>query len=155
MRQAAEARSTSTKESRRIQAEHDAAYRLGYWVVKHWPAARKKLPAGAVLADWRNECARDFLAHFDPSGHFLLPSYLVGWDEGAEDRYPRADVMARPQGRFAAGDTVLCIDVEDADEWLTTGRTYRVRAVIADVLVITDDTGDEAARHHASHFVPV
>ncbi|MGO4412175.1 hypothetical protein AB4Z27_04375 [Cupriavidus sp. KB_39] len=137
------------------QGEHDAAYGLGQFGAKYWPAARKAMPSGSTLRDWRDKCARDFIASMSPEGHGLIPSMLAGFDDEAEDRYGLDEMAAESRRAVAAGDTVLCVDVEDADEWLTMGRTYRVRAVIADVLVITDDTGDEAARHHASHFVPV
>ncbi|SOY43811.1 hypothetical protein [Cupriavidus taiwanensis] len=134
------------------QDEHDAAYGLGQFGAEHWLAARKAMPAGAVLADWRNQCARDFLSSMSPEGQGLLPSMLAGFDAEAEERYPLGEFGAA-QRTAAAGDMVLCIDAEDADEWLTLGKAYRVHAVVGSALVITDDSGDTAGRHHASHFV--
>jgi len=83
---------------------------------------------------------------------------MAGFDDEAEDKYSLAEIDARRAGRGnapAPRDTVLCIDVEDAEDWLTLGQTYHVRAVIGTSLIITDDTGDEAARHHVSHFIRV
>lgn len=136
------------------QAEHDAAYGLGQFGAKYWSAARKALPAGAVLADWRSKCAKDFLAGMKPGGHGLLPSMLAGFDDEAEDRYAPSEFSPATY-QPAQGDTVLCIDVEAAEEWLTLGKAYTVHAVAGSALVITDDSGDTVARHHASHFVAV
>lgn len=136
------------------QDEHDAAYGLGQFGARYWPAARKAMHQGSTLRDWRNQCARDFIVSMSPAGYGLLPSMLAGFDAEAENRFPLGDGGAvRPAA--VAGDTVLCIDVEDAEEWLTLGKAYRVHAVIGTALVITDDSGDTAARHHASHFVRV
>ncbi|MDB0528269.1 hypothetical protein LBW56_16400 [Ralstonia solanacearum] len=143
-----------THGSRYSQAEHDAAYGLGQFGAKYWPAARKAMPSGSTLRDWRDQCARDFLSNTIPEGHGLLPSLLAGFDDEAEDRYPITEFSA-PRRAAVAGDTVLCIDVEDAEEWLTLGKAYRVHTVVGGALVIMDDSGDMAGRHHASHFVAV
>lgn len=136
------------------QDEHDAAYDLGQFGARYWPAARKAMPEGSTLRDWRGQCAQDFIATMSPEGYGLLPSMLAGFDAEAEDRFPLGDSGAvRPAAM--AGDTVLCIDVEDAEEWLTLGKAYRVHAVVGSALVITDDSGDTEGRHHASHFVTV
>ncbi|MGO4151757.1 hypothetical protein [Cupriavidus sp. YAF13] len=136
------------------QAEHDAAYGLGQFGAKYWPAARKAMPEGSTLRDWRDQCARDFIAGMNPEGHGLLPSMLAGFYDEADDRHtPREFSPATYQP--AQGDTVLCIDVEDAEKWLTLGKSYRVHAVLGSALVIMDDSGDAEGRHHASHFVAV
>lgn len=134
------------------QDEHDAAYGLGQFGAKYWPAARKAMPSSSTLRDWRDKCARDFIASMSAEGHGLLPSLLAGFDDEAEERY-RLDECGAARRTPAAGDTVLCIDVEDAEEWLTLGKAYRVHVVVGELLVITDDSGDTAGRHHASHFV--
>jgi len=155
MHHAAQARSrTQTHSTVYSQDEHDAAYGRGQFVAKYWPAARKAMPEGSTLRDWRDKCARDFLSNTIPEGHGLLPSLLAGFDDEAEDRYPLTEFSA-PRRAAVVGDTVLCIDVEDAGEWLTLGKAYRVHAVVGSVLVITDDSGDPEGRHHASHFTTV
>lgn len=135
------------------QAEHDAAYGLGQFGARHWPAARKAMPEGSALRDWRDQCAKGFLAGMKPEGHGLLPSMLAGFDDEAEDRYWLNGLAAESRRITAAADTVLCLDVEDAEEWPTLGKAYTVRSVVGDVLVITDDSGDPEGRHYTSHFV--
>ncbi|WP_149135636.1 hypothetical protein [Cupriavidus campinensis] len=145
------------------QGEHDAAYGLGQFGAKYWPAARKAMPSGSTLRDWRDKCARDFIASMSAEGHGLLPSMLAGFYDGADDRYGLGKLAAESRRAIAAGDTVLCIDVEDAEDWLTLGKSYRVHAVEGSaldaergaraILVITDDSGDTEGWHHASHFV--
>lgn len=136
------------------QAEHDAAYGLGQFGAKNWPAARRAMPQGSTLRDWRDQCARDFIAGVGSEGHGLLPSMLAGFHDEAHDRYGLWGLGAESARAIVSGDMVLCIDVEDAEEWLTLGKTYRVHAVAGSVLVLTDDSGDTEGRHNASHFVP-
>jgi hypothetical protein len=146
------------------QDEHDAAYGLGQFGAKYWPAARKAMPSGSTLRDWRDKCARDFIASMSADGHGLLPSMLAGFYDEADDRYGLHELTVESRTAIAAGDTVLCIDVEDAEDWLTLGKTYRVNAVEGGaldtergacvILVITDDSGDTEGWHHASHFIP-
>ncbi len=137
------------------QDEHDAAYGLGQFGAKYWPAARKAMPSGSTLRDWRDRCARDFIASMSAEGHRLLPSMLAGFYDETDDRYGRDELAAESRSVIAAGDRVLCIDVEDAEEWLTLGKAYRVHSVVDSALVITDDSGDNEGRHHASHFITV
>ncbi|WP_427313043.1 hypothetical protein [Cupriavidus sp. H39] len=147
------------------QDEHEAAYSLGQFGAKYWPAARKAMPEGSTLQDWRDQCARDFIANMSAEGHGLLPSMLAGFYDEADERYGLGELTSESRRAIATGDTVLCIDAEDAEEWLTLGKAYRVHAVeggaldtergACAILVITDDSGDTAGRHHASHFVTV
>lgn len=137
------------------QDEHDAAYSLGQFGAKYWPAARKAMPEGSTLRDWRDQCARDFITSMSPEGHGLLPSMLAGFYDEADDRYWQDELAAESCRIIAAENTVLCIDVEDAEEWLTLGKAYTVHAVVGSALVITDDSGDTEGRHYASHFVTV
>lgn len=147
------------------QDEHDAAYGLGQFGATYWPAARKAMPSGSTLQDWRDKCARDFIASMSPEGHGLLPSMLAGFYDEADDRYGLGELAAIPRPAIAAGDIVLCIDVEDAEDWLTLGKAYGVHAVEGSaldtergacvILVIADDSGDTEGRHHATHFIPV
>lgn len=143
-----------THSSNYSQAEHDAAYGLGQFGARHWPAARKAMPEGSTLLDWRDKCARDFIASMSAEGHGLLPSLLAGFDDEVEERYPLGE-FSTVRRTAVAGDTVLCIDVEDAEEWLTLGKAYKVHAVAGNALVITDDSGDTEGRHHTSHFIAV
>ncbi|MFP3754147.1 hypothetical protein SB751_09655 [Cupriavidus sp. SIMBA_020] len=146
------------------QGEHDAAYGLGQFGAKYWPAARKAMPSGSTLRDWRDKCARDFIASMSEEGHGLLPSMLAGFYAEADDEYGLGELAAESRRAIAAGDTVLCIDVEDAEDWLTLGKSYRVHAVEGGalgtergaeaILVITDDSGDIEGWHHFSHFIP-
>jgi len=167
MRHAVEAHQHPAQQSSSTysQGEHDAAYGLGQFGAKYWPAARKAMPEGSTLRDWRDKCARDFITSMSAEGHGLLPSMLAGFYDEADDRYGLGELAAESRRAIAAGDTVLCIDVEDAEDWLTLGKAYRVDAVEGSaldaergacvILVITDDSGDTAARHHTSHFVTV
>ncbi|MGT2429374.1 hypothetical protein ACU4HD_12685 [Cupriavidus basilensis] len=113
------------------------------------------MPEGSTMLDWRDKCARDFIASMSAEGHGLLPSMLAGFYDEAEDRFGLSRTAGESHCVISAGDTVLCIDVEDAEDWLTLGKAYPVQAVIGTALVITDDSGDPVARHHASHFVAV
>ncbi|MBV8271094.1 MAG: hypothetical protein JO067_02355 [Cupriavidus sp.] len=163
---AAQAHQHPVQQSRRTysQDEHDAAYGLGQFGAKHWPAARKAMPSGSTLRDWRDKCTRDFIASMSADGHGLLPSMLAGFYDETDGRYALGELAVESRPAIAAGDIVLCIDVEDAEDWLTLGKTYRVHSVEGSaldtergacaILVITDDSGDTKGWHHASHFIP-
>jgi hypothetical protein len=140
------------------QDEHDAAYGIGQFGAEYWPAARKAMPEGSTLLDWRTKCSTDFLASTTRDGHGLLPSMLAGFDAESEDRYMadliRLGMRDEPTSRaIAAGDTVICVDEEEAEDWLTRGKVYTVQSVDGDVLLMRDDSCVPRSRHHASHFV--
>ncbi len=66
--------------------EVKAAYNLGKFAATCWPAARKTLPAGATIGDYRIKCEADLLASFSPEGHGLLESFLDGFNDEVAHR---------------------------------------------------------------------
>ncbi|WP_426398372.1 hypothetical protein ACN9M1_06450 [Ralstonia sp. R-29] len=70
-----------TRQSRYPQCEVKAAYNLGKFAAMYWPAARKALPAGATIGDYRLKCEADLLATFSPEGRGLLDPFLDGFND--------------------------------------------------------------------------
>ncbi|RAA08719.1 hypothetical protein [Ralstonia pseudosolanacearum] len=66
--------------------EVKAAYNLGKFAATYWPAARKAMPAGATIGDYRIKCEADVLATFSPEGHGLLEPFLDGFNEEVAQR---------------------------------------------------------------------
>lgn len=131
------------------------AHALGAFGATYQPKAIGKcLPVGTTLRDCRDKVARDFIVTCDPVVHWLLPYVLAGFDAAAESLYPLIEAT-EDRARIVAGTDVWCVDAEGVNGWLTVGRRYSVEASSADGLLrITDDSGDDAALHHPSHFIP-
>ncbi|EPX97870.1 hypothetical protein [Ralstonia sp. AU12-08] len=68
------------------KCEVEAAYNLGKFAATYWPAARKALPAGATIGDYRIKCEADLLATFSPDGHGLLDPFLDGFNDEVAQR---------------------------------------------------------------------
>jgi hypothetical protein len=77
----------------------NAARNIGRFGAKHWPAARKAMPKGSTIQDYRNLCARAFLDGMNNEAHFLLHDLLVGFEREAKARYPLETVNASCHGR--------------------------------------------------------
>ncbi|AXW14875.1 hypothetical protein CJO96_07950 [Ralstonia solanacearum] len=61
--------------------EVKAAYNLGKFAATYWPAARKAMPAGATIGDYRIKCEADLLVSFSPEGYGLLEPFLEGFND--------------------------------------------------------------------------
>ncbi|CAJ0787966.1 hypothetical protein LMG18090_02192 [Ralstonia mannitolilytica] len=81
MRHAVASHSQTTRQSSYPKCEVKAAYNLGKFAATYWPAARKALPAGATIGDYRIKCEADLLATFSPEGYCLLDSFLDGFND--------------------------------------------------------------------------
>lgn len=59
-----------------------AAYRGGQFAATYWPAARKAMPAGATIGDYRIKCEADLPLSLSPDerGAFMK-SFLEGFNE--------------------------------------------------------------------------
>ncbi len=66
--------------------EVKAAYNLGQFAARYWPAARNAMPAGATIGDYRIKCEADLLASFSPEGHGLLEPFLDGFNDEVSQR---------------------------------------------------------------------
>lgn len=93
---------TSRKPSRISEAERAAAYRLGESAVRHWPAARKAMPEGASVADWRAKCKTDFVASMAAEGAELVGDYLAGFDAVVSEAAEQAREAVRLADEAAA-----------------------------------------------------
>ena len=83
MRQAVTRRKSPRKTSHHQYPKHElrAAYALGEFAVKYWQAARKAMPEGSTIGDYRIKCQADFLQGMSPSGHGLLGAFLSGFND--------------------------------------------------------------------------
>ena len=81
MRHAVARHSQTTRQSGYPKSEVKAAYNLGKFAATHWPAARKALPAGATIGDYRIKCEADWLATLSAEGHGLLDAFLEGFND--------------------------------------------------------------------------
>ncbi|MGA3703310.1 hypothetical protein ACI2TA_08170 [Ralstonia nicotianae] len=79
-------RSQSTRRSGYPKREVKAAYNLGRFAATYWPAARKAMPTGATIGDYRIKCEADLLASFSPEGHGLLEPFLDGFNDEVAQR---------------------------------------------------------------------
>ncbi|ARU23568.1 hypothetical protein ACNRBH_10905 [Ralstonia pseudosolanacearum] len=68
------------------KCEAKAAYNLGKFAATYWPAARKAMPKGATIGDYRIKCEADLLASFSPEGHGLLEPFLDGFNDEVAQR---------------------------------------------------------------------
>ncbi|AJW45480.1 Conserved hypothethical protein [Ralstonia mannitolilytica] len=89
MRHAVARHSQTTHQSGYPKCEVKAAYNLGKFAATYWPAARKALPAGATVGDYRIKCEVDLLATFSPEGHGLLDPFLDGFNDEVARRAMR------------------------------------------------------------------
>jgi hypothetical protein len=86
MRHAAARHSQTTRQSGYPKCEVKAAYNLGKFAARYWPAARNAMPAGATIGDYRIKCEADWLAALSPEGHGLLEPFLDGFNDEVAQR---------------------------------------------------------------------
>lgn len=83
MRQAVTRRKPFRKTSHYQYPKHElrAAYALGEFAVKYWQAARKAIPEGSTIGDYRVKCKADFLRGMSPAGQGLVSAFLSGFND--------------------------------------------------------------------------
>lgn len=81
MRHAVARHSQTTRQSGHPKCEVKAAYNLGKFAAAYWPSARKAMPAGATIGDYRIKCEADLLATFSPEGYGLLNPFFDGFND--------------------------------------------------------------------------
>ncbi|WP_199031683.1 hypothetical protein [Ralstonia sp. ASV6] len=79
-------RSQTARHSSYPKREVKAAYNLGQFAARYWPAARNAMPAGATIGDYRVKCEADWLATLSPEGHGLLEPFLDGFNDEVAQR---------------------------------------------------------------------
>ncbi len=81
-----QARHSQSTRSGYPKCEVKAAYNLGQFAARYWPATRNAMPAGATIGDYRIKCEADLLASFSPEGHGLLEPFLEGFNDEVAQR---------------------------------------------------------------------
>lgn len=90
--------SQTTRHSGYPKREVKAAYNLGRFAATYWPAARKVMPTGATIGDYRIKCEADLLATFSPEG----TAFWTRFSTGSTTKLPAVPCTACPDSRMPA-----------------------------------------------------